>query len=343
MMDLNKKNILITGGTGSFGQVFIGELLKKNVNKIIVYSRDELKQSVLKEKYVTHKNFRKLRFFIGDVRDEERLNLAFKNVDIVIHAAALKQVDTAEYNPTEFIKTNILGSQNVMHAAEKNNVKKVIALSTDKASSPINLYGATKLCSDKLFISANFFLGKRIFSVVRYGNVEGSRGSVMPLFINQKKNNYLNVTDERMTRFSLSLENSVNLVLWTIKNSIGGEIVVPKIPSYRILDLAKAVNSDNKIKIKIIGTRPGEKIHEEMISEYESLNTLELKDKFIILPKFNDRHYKFDVKKMETYYYKKFFAKKNNNSFVYDSGSNNNFLTIKQLIKTISLLKKNQK
>jgi UDP-N-acetylglucosamine 4,6-dehydratase len=342
-MILNKKNILITGGTGSFGQVFIGELLKKNVNKIIVYSRDELKQSVLKEKYVTHKNFRKLRFFIGDVRDEERLNLAFKNVDIVIHAAALKQVDTAEYNPTEFIKTNILGSQNVMHAAEKNNVKKVIALSTDKASSPINLYGATKLCSDKLFISANFFLGKRIFSVVRYGNVEGSRGSVMPLFINQKKNNYLNVTDERMTRFSLSLENSVNLVLWTIKNSIGGEIVVPKIPSYRILDLAKAVNSDNKIKIKIIGTRPGEKIHEEMISEYESLNTLELKDKFIILPKFNDRHYKFDVKKMETYYYKKFFAKKNNNSFVYDSGSNNNFLTIKQLIKTISLLKKNQK
>ncbi len=342
-MILNKKNILITGGTGSFGQVFIGELLKKNVNKIIVYSRDELKQSVLKEKYVTHKNFRKLRFFIGDVRDEERLNLAFKNVDIVIHAAALKQVDTAEYNPTEFIKTNILGSQNVMHAAEKNNVKKVIALSTDKASSPINLYGATKLCSDKLFISANFFLGKRIFSVVRYGNVEGSRGSVMPLFINQKKKNYLNVTDERMTRFSLSLENSVNLVLWTIKNSIGGEIVVPKIPSYRILDLAKAVNSDNKIKIKIIGIRPGEKIHEEMISEYESLNTLELKDKFIILPKFNDRHYKFDVKKMETYYYKKFFAKKNNNSFVYDSGSNNNFLTIKQLIKTISLLKQNQK
>ena len=342
-MILNKKNILITGGTGSFGQVFIGELLKKNVNKIIVYSRDELKQSVLKEKYVTHKNFRKLRFFIGDVRDEERLNLAFKNVDIVIHAAALKQVDTAEYNPTEFIKTNILGSQNVMHAAEKNNVKKVIALSTDKASSPINLYGATNLCSDKLFISANFFLGKRIFSVVRYGNVEGSRGSVMPLFINKKKKNYLNVTDERMTRFSLSLENSVNLVLWTIKNSIGGEIVVPKIPSYRILDLAKAVNSDNKIKIKIIGIRPGEKIHEEMISEYESLNTLELKDKFIILPKFNDRHYKFDVKKMETYYYKKFFAKKNNNSFVYDSGSNNNFLTIKQLIKTISLLKQNQK
>jgi UDP-N-acetylglucosamine 4,6-dehydratase/5-epimerase len=342
---LNNKTILVTGGTGSFGAKFTSEVLKKypRIKKLIIFSRDELKQHTLKEKYSKHKNLKKLRFFLGDIRDQERLDLAFKNVDIVVHAAALKQVDTAEYNPTEFIKTNILGSQNVMYAAEKNNVKKVIALSTDKASSPINLYGATKLCSDKLFISGNFFLGKRIFSVVRYGNVEGSRGSVMPLFINQKNNNYLSVTDERMTRFSLSLENSVDLVLWTIKNSIGGEIVVPKIPSYRILDLAKAVNLDNKIKIKIVGTRPGEKIHEEMISEHESMNCLELKDKFIILPNFNDNHHQFDIKKIEKYYYKKFFAKKNNKSFVYNSGDNNNFLTIKQLIKTISLLKQNQK
>ena len=342
---LNNKTILVTGGTGSFGAKFTSEVLKKypRIKKLIIFSRDELKQHTLREKYSKHKNSKKLRFFLGDIRDQERLDLAFKNVDIVVHAAALKQVDTAEYNPTEFIKTNILGSQNVMYAAEKNNVKKVIALSTDKASSPINLYGATKLCSDKLFISGNFFLGKRIFSVVRYGNVEGSRGSVIPLFINQKNNNYLSVTDERMTRFSLSLKNSVDLVLWTIKNSIGGEIVVPKIPSYRILDLAKAVNLDNKIKIKIVGARPGEKIHEEMISEHESMNTLELKDKFIILPNFNDSHHQFDVKKIERYYYKKFFAKKNKNSFIYNSGTNSNFLTIKQLIKTISLLNQNQK
>ena len=185
-MNLKNKNILITGGTGSFGQNFLGELLKKNLNKIIIFSRDELKQYNLKKKYSKNKNYNKIRFFLGDIRDEERLNLAFKGVDIVIHAAALKQVDTAEYNPTEFIKTNILGSQNVMSAAAKNNVKKVIALSTDKASSPTNLYGATKLCSDKLFVAANFFLGQKIFTVVRYGNVEGSRGSVIPLFISQK-------------------------------------------------------------------------------------------------------------------------------------------------------------
>ena len=340
-MNLKNKNILITGGTGSFGQNFLGELLKKNLNKIIIFSRDELKQYNLKKKYSKNKNYNKIRFFLGDIRDEERLNLAFKGVDIVIHAAALKQVDTAEYNPTEFIKTNILGSQNVMSAAAKNNVKKVIALSTDKASSPVNLYGATKLCSDKLFVSANFFLGQKIFTVVRYGNVEGSRGSVIPLFISQKNKNYLSITDKKMTRFSLSLKKSIDLIFWTIKNSVGGEIIIPKIPSYRILDLAKAINQN--CKIKIIGIRPGEKIHEEMISEYESRNTIELKDKYIVLPKFIDGPHEFNTKKMEDYYHKKHHAKKIKNSFVYSSQTNQKFLTTKELKKIITVLEQNQK
>jgi UDP-N-acetylglucosamine 4,6-dehydratase len=333
-MNLKNKNILITGGTGSFGQNFLKELLNKNLNKIIIFSRDELKQYNLKKKYSKNRNYKKIRFFLGDIRDEERLNLAFKGVDIVIHAAALKQVDTAEYNPTEFIKTNILGSQNVMSAASKNNVKKVIALSTDKASSPINLYGATKLCSDKLFIAANFFLGQKIFTVVRYGNVEGSRGSVIPLFLNQKNKSHLNITDNEMTRFSLSLKKSVDLIFWTIKHSVGGEIIVPKIPSYRILDLAKAINKN--CKINIIGIRPGEKIHEEMISEHESMNTLELKNKYIILPRFNDGPHKFNIKKTENYYYKKHQAKKIYNKFTYSSKTNQKFLTIKELKKIIA-------
>ena len=340
-MNLKNKNILITGGTGSFGQNFLGELLKKNLNKIIIFSRDELKQYNLKKKYSKNKNYNKIRFFLGDIRDEERLNLAFKGVDIVIHAAALKQVDTAEYNPTEFIKTNILGSQNVMSAAAKNNVKKVIALSTDKASSPTNLYGATKLCSDKLFVAANFFLGQKIFTVVRYGNVEGSRGSVIPLFISQKNKNYLSITNKEMTRFSLSLKKSVDLIFWTIKNSVGGEIIIPKIPSYRILDLAKAINQN--CKIKIVGIRPGEKIHEEMISEHESRNTIELKDKYIVLPKFIDGPHEFNIKKMENYYYKKHHAITIKNSFVYSSQTNQKFLTMKELKKIITVLEQNQK
>ena len=240
-MNLNNKTILITGGTGSFGKNFTSYLLKNHTNlkKIIVFSRDELKQYEMKKYYINNKFFHKLRFFLGDIRDYNRLLIAFNNVDIVIHAAALKQVDTAEYNPGEFIKTNILGSQNVIEAAFYNNVLKIIALSTDKASSPINLYGATKLCSDKLFTSANHFFGQRKFSVVRYGNVAGSRGSVIPLFLSQKNKSVFNVTNKDMTRFNISMKDSIALVMWSIKNSFGGEIVVPKLPSYRLVDLVK--------------------------------------------------------------------------------------------------------
>ncbi len=283
-MNLNNKTILITGGTGSFGKNFVKYLTQKhsNLKKIIIFSRDELKQYEMKKFYEKNKIFHKLRFFLGDVRDYERLLIAFKNVDIIIHAAALKQVDTAEYNPGEFIKTNIIGGQNVIQASFYNNVSKIIALSTDKASSPINLYGATKLCSDKLFTSANHFYGQKKFSVVRYGNVAGSRGSVIPLFLSQKNKNVFNITHQDMTRFNISLKESIDLVMWSIKNSYGGEIVVPKLPSYKITDLAKAISE--KAKIKIIGVREGEKIHEEMVSSSESINTLDIGNKYIILP-----------------------------------------------------------
>ena len=330
-MNLNNKTILITGGTGSFGENFTEYLLNKHaeLKKLIIFSRDELKQHELKKKFIKNKFFSKLRFFLGDVRDASRLLLAFNNVDIVIHAAALKQVDTAEYNPSEFIKTNILGAQNIIEAAFYNNVSKIIALSTDKASSPINLYGATKLCSDKLFTSANHFLGQKKFSVVRYGNVAGSRGSVIPYFLSQKNKNSLNITDKNMTRFNISIKDSIALVMWSIKNAFGGEIVVPKIPSYKIIDLAKAVNE--KAKINIIGIREGEKIHEEMISENESLSAIDIGDKYIILP--------YNRKMIQNYYLKKFKDKKIKKSFNYNSGSNPKFLNItelKNIIKKIA-------
>tara|TARA_A100001015_G_scaffold143074_1_gene158679 strand:- start:3092 stop:4117 length:1026 start_codon:yes stop_codon:yes gene_type:complete len=339
-MNLKNKTILITGATGSFGKNFIKHILSNHSNfkKLILFSRDELKQSDLKKELSKIKIFKKLRFFLGDVRDKSRLIDAFKNVDLIIHAAALKQVDTAEYNPNEFIKTNILGAQNVIDAAVYNKVKKVIALSTDKASSPVNLYGATKLCSDKLFISANIFYGQRNFTVVRYGNVEGSRGSVIPLFIKNRKNKFLNITHKDMTRFSISLNESVKLVMWTIKNAIGGEIVVPKIPSYKIIELAKAINP--KAKINYIGLRPGEKIHEEMISFSESFNTLELKNKYLILPAFYDPPHNFDTQKIKKYYKIKFNAKEIKYGFNYSSERNKRFLSIKELKKTIEYVKK---
>ena len=280
----NKKNIFITGGTGSFGKKFIEIVLKKyKPNKIIIYSRDEQKQFQLQKKWKERK-FSVVRYFIGDVRDLDRLSLAMQDVDIVIHAAALKHVDIAEYNPFEVIKTNILGAENVISACFANNVKKVIALSTDKASSPINLYGATKLTSDKLFISANNYKGKRDikFSVFRYGNVMGSNGSLIPFFLNKKKEGFLPITDKRMTRFNISLENAVEFVLSCSKNMWGGEIFVPKIPSFRIIDAAKAISS--KIKFKYIGIRPGEKIHEEMISQNDAINTIEFKNYYVIAP-----------------------------------------------------------
>ena len=267
---MKNKSILITGGTGSFGKNFIKYIYKKhkNLKKIVVFSRDEWKQHELSNELKIEK--KKIRFFLGDVRDSNRLITALKGIDIVIHAAALKQVPAAEYNPLEFIKTNISGANNVIEAALKNNVKKVIALSTDKAAAPINLYGATKLCSDKLFSSANLYKGsgKTIFSIVRYGNVFNSRGSVVPLFLKMKKKNLFPVTHENMTRFNITLTESVKMVEWAINHAKGGEIFVPKLKSYKILDLAKVINP--KAKINIIGIRPGEKIHEQMITTDDS-------------------------------------------------------------------------
>ena len=324
-MNLKNKTVLITGGTGSFGQVMVSNLLKQNdIKKIIIFSRDEFKQKQMRDKILS----KKIRYFIGDIRDKTRLAIATMNVDLIIHAAALKQVDVAEYNPTEFIQTNIIGAQNLIETCAINNIKKIISLSTDKASSPINLYGATKLCSDKLFIAANNYLPRTIFSVVRYGNVEGSRGSVIPLFHKSVKKNIFTVTSSDMTRFSLSLNKSVDMVLWAIKNCIGKEIVVPKIPSYKILDLVKAFSVNPKIKV--IGIRPGEKLHEELISSNDSNNTIELKDYFIILP--------HDELKTFVYYKKKFRAKLVKKDFKYQSNTNNKFLNISDLKKIVKEL-----
>ncbi|HNW68563.1 MAG TPA: UDP-N-acetylglucosamine 4,6-dehydratase (inverting) [Bacteroidales bacterium] len=290
---LNNQSVLITGGTGSFGKMFVKTILRDypDVKKIIIYSRGELKQFNMKQMY-PEKEYPQIRYFIGDVRDGERLQRACEGVDIIIHAAAIKQVDTAEYNPEECIKTNIHGAQNVINAALATGVKHVVALSTDKACAPINLYGATKLCSDKLFVAANNITGfKNIkFSVVRYGNVMGSRGSVIPFFINKRDNNAteLPVTDLRMTRFNISLEAGVNLVMFAIGHHLGGEIFIPKIPSYRITDVAKAIAPN--LPVVEIGIRPGEKLHEEMITVTDALNTIDLGKYFAILPSVSYKH-----------------------------------------------------
>lgn len=282
---LNNKTVLITGGTGSFGKKFIENILVRysSVKKIIIYSRDELKQSDLKQKY-PEKDFPQLRFFIGDVRDKERLKRACEGVDAIIHAAAIKQVDTAEYNPTECIRTNIDGAENVIHAALDNSIQDVVALSTDKACAPINLYGATKLVSDKLFTAANNIRGSKNikFSVVRYGNVMGSRGSVIPFFLNKKSDGILPITHPEMTRFNISLQAGVDMVMYALEHHLGGEIFVPKISSYRILDVAKAVGPE--CETPIVGIRPGEKLHEEMITDTDSLNTIDLGKYYAILP-----------------------------------------------------------
>jgi UDP-N-acetylglucosamine 4,6-dehydratase (inverting) len=331
MNDIFKnKKILITGGTGSFGKKFIETLLKNSSpRRVVIYSRDEQKQYQLERKLKSNK----IRFFVGDVRDKNRILSASKNIDIVIHAAAMKHVDIAEYNPMEAIKTNILGAQNVIEASLENNIKKVIALSTDKASSPINLYGATKLTSDKLFVAANNFKGKNKikFSVVRYGNVMGSRGSVVPLFFSQKKNNLFTVTDSTMTRFNISLEEGVKFVASSLRIMLGGEIFIPKIPSYNIVDLAKAVSS--KAKIKTIGIRPGEKLHEEMISKDESLNTIEYKNFYVIVPR--SKYISLDRNKYLKYLKNGKICPKD---FSYNSLENKNYLSVEQL-KT--LFKKN--
>ncbi len=329
-MSLNNKNILITGGTGSFGKKFIEKVLKKyKPKKLIIFSRDEQKQFHLQKKFPEGTNS-PMRYFLGDVRDAERINYSLKNVDIVIHAAALKHVPIAEYNPFEVIKTNIIGAQNIIQACLNNNVKKVIALSTDKACSPINLYGATKLASDKLFVAANNYKGKlsTIFSVVRYGNVMGSRGSVIPYFLSNKKNNSINITDMNMTRFNITLDQGVEYVLKCLENMWGGEIFVPKIPSYKIGDLVKAICPHSKIRI--IGVRPGEKINEEMISEHDSLNTIETKDGYIITPSLKLRNFKREYLK------KNKSSKSCKKDFSYNSKDNSKFLStseIKNLVK----------
>jgi UDP-N-acetylglucosamine 4,6-dehydratase (inverting) len=320
------KSILITGGTGSFGKALVSYLINNNypLKKIIVFSRDELKQFEMSQ-YFGIKTYPIMRYFIGDVRDKERLKLALRDVDFVIHAAALKQVPAAEYNPIEFIKTNILGAQNIIEATFDSKVKSVIALSTDKASSPINLYGATKLCSDKLFVSANNMKGDRDvkFSVVRYGNVMGSRGSVLGEFFNQKKRGIIEITDKRMTRFNIMLEESVQMVVWALYNNLGGEIFVPKIPSFYVLDLAKAI-SNNSSDIKEVGIRPGEKIHEELISIHESQYTFDLGEYYSITP----------INLFKKYHNIK--AKKLKKDFTYSSNNNINFLNIGDLKKIIS-------
>ena len=300
----DNKNILVTGGTGSFGTEFVKTLIKKyKPKKIIVYSRDEMKQYQMSQD-ADFKKISYLRFFLGDIRDLDRMNLALRNVDYIVHAAALKQVPAAEYNPTEFIKTNIYGAENIIKASLNQKVSKVIALSTDKATNPINLYGATKLVSDKLFVAANRYSGERktIFSVVRYGNVAGSRGSVVPFFLDIKKknNNYFPITDIRMTRFWITLEEGVNFVIESLKMMKGGEIFIPKLKTFKILDLAKAI--DAKKKIRIIGMRAGEKIHEILCSSDESQNIVEYKNFYILKPSiysqnFNSQKFKSNVEK----------------------------------------------
>lgn len=324
---LNGKTVLITGGTGSFGNKFVETILRDypDVKKIVIYSRGELKQYNMKQKY-PEKDYPMLRYLIGDVRDGERLRRACEGVDVIIHAAAIKQVDTAEYNPRECIKTNVDGAVNVINAAIDCNVKDVVALSTDKACAPINLYGATKLTSDKLFIAANNIKGSRElrFSVVRYGNVMGSRGSVIPFFIKLRDEGAkeLPITDMRMTRFNISLQEGVDLVMWALGHHMGGELFIPKIPSYKITDVAKAIAPN--LPMKEIGIRPGEKLHEEMITPTDSLSTIDLGKYYAILPSVSDRYTNEDFLKHHN-------AKYVQQGFYYASDNNEQWDTVESL------------
>ncbi|MEO8762214.1 MAG: UDP-N-acetylglucosamine 4,6-dehydratase (inverting) [Bacteroidia bacterium] len=321
-------SILITGGTGSLGKQLVKSILAKygNVKRLVILSRDEQKQYQMAQEFPESK-YPFIRFFIGDVRDYDRLLRAFEGIDYVIHAAAMKHVPIAEYNPMECVKTNVLGAENVINACITAGVKKVVALSTDKAAAPINLYGATKLCSDKLFVAANNIKGSHDikFSVVRYGNVMGSNGSVMPFFLSKAKEGILPITDERMTRFNITLEEGANLVLYALDNAWGGEIFVPKIPSFKVTDLAKAV--DPKCKQKIVGIRPGEKIHEEMITESDSYTTYDIGKYYAILPQVPS----WEIEK----YAKTFKAKKVKEGFHYTSGQNTEWLGVEELKKMI--------
>jgi UDP-N-acetylglucosamine 4,6-dehydratase len=320
---LTDKVVLITGGTGSFGKAFIGAILKKyKPRKLIVYSRDELKQFEMRHLF-DEKAYPALRYFIGDVRDRERLYRAFDGVDVVVHAAALKQVPAAEYNPMEAIKTNVLGASNVIDAAVDRKVKTVVALSTDKAVNPVNLYGATKLCSDKLFVAANNYSnasGPR-FSVVRYGNVVGSRGSVIPFFLKAQKTGVLPITDKRMTRFWITLDQAVAFVLRSFEMMEGGEIFVPKIPSMNIMDLAQAIAPE--CKTRLVGIRPGEKLHEVMVTEDDARDTLDYPDRYVIMPASHEWNVNLGKKTKD--------VKRCPDGFRYSSDGNKEWLTVPQL------------
>jgi UDP-N-acetylglucosamine 4,6-dehydratase len=320
----SSSRVLITGGTGSFGKAFIAEILKRypQVERLVIYSRDELKQWELQQHY-PQRDFPQLRFFIGDVRDRDRLSRALEGIDTVVHAAALKQVPAAEYNPIEFINTNVMGAENVVQACLDADVRRVVALSTDKAAAPINLYGATKLCSDKLFIAANNIKGRRdlTFSVVRYGNVMGSRGSVIPFFLEKAKTGVLPITDPAMTRFNISLSEGVAMVLWTLESALGGELFVPKIPSYRIIDVAEAIGPS--CEKPITGIRPGEKIHEEMITASDSFTTVDLGHYYAILPG--------DGQVQKCYHEAGISTNAVPDGFAYNSGSNPEFLSVEHL------------
>jgi len=321
---LNNKSILITGGTGSFGKAFVKNVLQRypDVKRLVIFSRDELKQFTMEQEYST-KRYPALRYFIGDVRDRNRLRRALHGIDTVVHAAALKQVPAAEYNPMEFIHTNIMGAENLVEACIDTGVKRVIALSTDKASAPINLYGATKLCSDKLMVAANNYSGSadQRFSVVRYGNVMGSRGSVIPFFMAKAKEGVLPITDPAMTRFNITLQEGVDMVFWALEHALGGEIFVPKIPSYRITDVAEAISPN--CRQEVVGIRPGEKIHEEMITESDSLVTVDLGRYYVILPA--------NGRLIFERYCEHIPAKRVAPGFAYHSGRNSDFLSVEQI------------
>lgn len=328
MLDLNNKSILITGGTGSFGKAFTKCVLDRfpKIKRLVIYSRDEQKQFQMAQEF-PEQQFPMIRFFIGDVRDYDRLKRAFKGVDYVIHAAAMKHVHIAEYNPDECVKTNIGGAENVIQASLETDVERVVALSTDKACAPINLYGATKLCSDKLFISANNIKGSKAiqFSVVRYGNVMGSNGSVMPFFLKKRNEGVIPITDAAMTRFNISLTEGVDMVLHALEHAWGGELFVPKIPSYKIVDVATAIAPG--CKQEIIGIRPGEKIHEEMITSSDSFSTYDLGKYYVILPQIPDWN--------KNEFIKKFKAQKVQEGFSYNSGTNEEWLSTGQIRELI--------
>lgn len=322
------RSVLVTGGTGSFGKRFVATVLERypQLERIVVYSRDELKQYEMAQSYPEHM-FPQVRFFIGDVRDKHRLARAMEGIDMVVHAAALKHVPVCEYNPFEAIKTNVLGAQNVLDTSMDAGVQRVVALSTDKAAAPINLYGATKLCSDKLFTAANNYKGAREirFSVVRYGNVLGSRGSVIPFFLQKRRDGALPITDERMTRFNITLDEGVQLVLMALERMWGGELFVPKIPSYRIVDVAEAIAP--AARREICGMRPGEKLHEDLVTETDALNTVEFGDYYVILPSTR----LWDVDRFMT----EFDGRMCPPDFRYTSGTNTDWLSVDDLRRLI--------